>query len=90
MYLMQGASLPENKDLPSDQFKDKILRELDCSVIQFMHDDFFKTVKTEEKEKDFHDCNCLILPVVLFLRDHLLLRIRYSRKNSYPGLCAQF
>src|ERR1700754_1501102 len=29
--------LPQNKDTPHDQYKDKILRELDCAVIEYMH-----------------------------------------------------
>lgn len=29
--------LPKNKDLPKDQYHDLILRELDCAVIEYMH-----------------------------------------------------
>lgn len=32
------AILPENEDVKSDPHKDKLLRKLDCSVIEFMHD----------------------------------------------------
>lgn len=32
-----NKELPINKDSKSDIFKDKLLRDLDCSVIEFMH-----------------------------------------------------
>lgn len=37
-YIDLGEELPENKDISADKHKDKILRELDCKVIEFMHD----------------------------------------------------
>ena len=36
-YAVFGEKLPENRDLPYDKYKDKILRELDCAVIEGMH-----------------------------------------------------
>jgi hypothetical protein len=32
-----GETSLENKDLPQDRHNDKVLRELDCAVIEFMH-----------------------------------------------------
>lgn len=32
-----GDKLPENKDANYDEYKDKLIRELDCMVIQHMH-----------------------------------------------------
>lgn len=39
--------LPKNKDLPSDKYKDKIIRELDCSVIEFMHSEVQRQAREE-------------------------------------------
>jgi len=36
-YTEIGRNLPENKDLPQDRYKDKILRDLDCAVIEYMN-----------------------------------------------------
>ena len=36
-YNALGEDLPLNKDLKQDTYKDKILRELDCTTIEFMH-----------------------------------------------------
>ena len=36
-YNQLGKELPRNKDLKIDIHQDKIIRELDCSVIEFMH-----------------------------------------------------
>lgn len=32
-----NKDLPQNKDLPKDEYHDLILRELDCAVIEYMH-----------------------------------------------------
>lgn len=39
--------LPVNKDILSDIYKDKILRELDCAVIEFMHAEIQRQVKED-------------------------------------------
>jgi hypothetical protein len=42
-----GLILPENEDVKSDPHQDKLLRKLDCSVIEYMH----RKMKTENKEE---------------------------------------
>ncbi len=32
-----GTPLPANKDIAADKHKDQVLRELDCAVIEYMH-----------------------------------------------------
>jgi hypothetical protein len=32
-----GKSIPQNNDLPKDQYHDLIFRELDCAVIEYLH-----------------------------------------------------
>ncbi len=32
-----GIMLPKNKDLPKDKYHDLIIRELDCAVIEYLH-----------------------------------------------------
>jgi len=46
-----GEELPRNKDLKDDRYKDKILREPDCKVIEFMHDQIIHQV-AEDIEKN--------------------------------------
>lgn len=46
-------NLPINKDVPSDQYKDKLLRDLDCMVIEYMHQRI--TVAIEEGS---HELRC--------------------------------
>ncbi len=36
-YRASGKEMPQNKDLRHDKHKDRILRELDCAVIELMH-----------------------------------------------------
>jgi hypothetical protein len=45
-YKAGGKEMPRNRDLPHDKHKDKLLRDLDCATIEFMHD---------QQQVDFHD-----------------------------------
>jgi hypothetical protein len=54
-FELAGKSLPENKDLPKDQFHDKILRELDCAVIEYLHQQIDKKVKTDITKQQYSD-----------------------------------
>lgn len=45
--------LPENKDLKYDPHKNKILRELDCAAIEFMHAKILDQVKKDKAEKGY-------------------------------------
>ena len=54
-YASAELPLPINKDLPSDEHKDKILRELDCAVIEFMHTEIQRRVKEDLQAKGYSD-----------------------------------
>jgi hypothetical protein len=54
-YKKLGKALPENKNLPHDQHKDKVLRHRDCSVIEFMHSEIYDQVKIDLQTKGFTD-----------------------------------
>ena len=53
LYINAGETLPVNKDLSSDDYKDKILRELDCAVIEFMHAEIQRQAKDEIQAKGY-------------------------------------
>lgn len=46
-----GEELPKNKDVPNDPNGDKLLRILDCAVIEHMHQQILKTWK-KDLDKD--------------------------------------
>ena len=54
-YKDAGEELPRNKDLRDDKQKDKILRELDCKVIEFMHDQIIHQVAEDIAEKGYSE-----------------------------------
>jgi hypothetical protein len=54
-YQAIGKELPKNKDASFDMYKDKILRELDCSVIEFMHQKILEQIEVDKSEKGFSD-----------------------------------
>jgi len=54
-YKAGGKEMPQNKDLPQDKYKDKILRELDCAVIEHLHKENSVQVQKGIKEKGYSE-----------------------------------
>lgn len=52
-YEATGRVLPENQDHSKDAHKDKIFRELDCSVIEFMHQHIKARIEEDKAEKGY-------------------------------------
>ncbi|HWK04737.1 MAG TPA: hypothetical protein VNS58_13950 [Puia sp.] len=52
-YELFGEELPKNKDLKHDNHKDKILRNLDCAAIEFMHAETLYQVKNDIAMKGY-------------------------------------
>jgi hypothetical protein len=48
-----GREMPKNRDAKADVHHDKILRVLDCSVIEFMHDTIKERIKKDTETKGF-------------------------------------
>lgn len=42
-----GKDLPKNKDIPQDSYKDLVLRELDCAVIEYLHQRMDEEIRAE-------------------------------------------
>jgi hypothetical protein len=54
-YENAGKKLPVNIDSEVDKHKDKLIRKLDCSTIQFMHEAIEKQYKEDITEKGYSD-----------------------------------
>lgn len=52
-YKEAGKPLPLNKDSSKDPYKNKLLRQLDCAVIEYMHDRISAQMKTDVNRKGF-------------------------------------
>jgi hypothetical protein len=52
-YLSTGTPLPVNKDSRADIYKDKLLRYLDCAVIEYMHAKLLKRIN-DDKNAEGH------------------------------------
>lgn len=50
-----GKALPMNKDLPKDEYQDLILKELDCAVIEYLHQKVYEQINSDIKSKGFSD-----------------------------------
>lgn len=52
-YQALGKEMPKNKDAKADIYHDKILHELDCSVIEFMHESIDTQIKEDIADRGF-------------------------------------
>ncbi len=52
-YKILGMTMPENRDIKTDLFKDKILRELDCAVIEYTHQKIKEQIEVDISTKGF-------------------------------------
>jgi hypothetical protein len=52
-YNESGESMPENEDVPKDKHKDKVLRKLDCGVIESMHSKMYDQIKSDISDKGY-------------------------------------
>ena len=46
-YKALGKDLPQNRDILKDRHQDRLLRELDCATIEFMHEQIFSKFQEE-------------------------------------------
>lgn len=51
--LSKNQELPKNKNLPGDQNNDMVLRELDCTVIEYLHRSIEENMQEEIATKGF-------------------------------------
>lgn len=54
-YKALGKDMPQNKDAKDDRHKNKLLRDLDCAVIEFMHARLYTQVKQDIRDKGFSE-----------------------------------
>ena len=50
-----GKDLPRSKDVQNDQFHDLLLRELDCAVIQYMHQKIEEQIQSDITLKGYSE-----------------------------------
>lgn len=50
-----GKQLPKNKDLQKDKYHDLILRELDCAVIEYLHNKIESKITEDKISKGFSE-----------------------------------
>lgn len=63
-YDRQSLIIPANRDVSSDSYKDKLLRELDCAVIEYMNDLIHKQVQHDLKIQGFSDSENILFDSV--------------------------
>ncbi len=52
---LAGKELPKNKDLPKDEYHDLIKRELDCAVIEYLHQKIDEQITSDISKKGFSE-----------------------------------
>lgn len=54
-FLEAGKELPINKNLPKDKHHDLILRELDCAVIEYLHQKIKERMEDDKSKQGYSD-----------------------------------
>lgn len=54
-YRTENNELPQNKNLTNDQHKDRIIRELDCTLIEYMHQAILEQIVEEKETQGFSE-----------------------------------
>ncbi len=52
---LAGLQLPKNQNLPKDTYQDLVLRELDCAVIEYLHNKINEKIKRDFGTKGFSE-----------------------------------
>lgn len=50
-----GKEVPKNRDLPKDEYHDLIFRELDCAVIEYLHQKIDEQIKRDIARKGYSE-----------------------------------
>lgn len=50
-----GRMLPTNKDMPTAGFPDKVFRELDCAVIEYIHHNIRENISIDKARKGYSE-----------------------------------
>ena len=50
-----GDSLPQNKGLPTDEYHDLVIRNLDCAVIEYIHKEIDREIAEDISNKGFSE-----------------------------------
>ena len=50
-----GKKLPQNRDLPKDKYHDLILRELDCAVLEYLHQKIAEQIDYDIANKGYSE-----------------------------------
>ncbi len=52
---LANKKIPVNKDFPKDQHHDLVIRELDCAVIEYMHQKISEQIKLDIAKKEYSE-----------------------------------
>lgn len=50
-----GKELPKNRNVPTDKHRDRVLRELDCAVIEYLNQKIDEQILSDVEQKGFTD-----------------------------------
>lgn len=87
-YQKIGKELPNNKDSKKDIHLEKILRELDCAVIEFMHDEILSQIVSDKTKHGYSKFELFDSTRGVFTEGWPGVSwSRNSRKEPYSNLC---
>ena len=86
-YEQINKELPKNRNVSQDKNKDLLLRELDCAVIEFMHQRIGEAIKQDNKSKGYSDYKTFDSARGLFTEGEPAFAGAGFRKKNHLQIC---
>ncbi len=88
-YEILGIKLPENRDPSKSISKDKVVRELDCTLIEFMHSEILIQYKKDIEERGKSDLKLFESTRGVFLEGERVLQGSEIYEKSHIQICVR-
>jgi hypothetical protein len=88
-YELLGIKLPENRNPSKSISKDKVVRELDCTLIEFMHSEILTQYKKDIEERDKSDLKLFDSTRGVFLEGERVLQGSEIYEKSHIQICVR-
>lgn len=88
-YGILDINLPENRDPSKSISKDKVVRELDCTLIEFMHSEILTQYKKDIEERDKSDLKLFDSTRGVFIEGDRVLQGSEIYERSHIQICVR-
>jgi hypothetical protein len=89
LYHKIGKELPSNRDTKGDAFHDKVIRELDCTLIEFMHTEIYRKFQKNLRLSELANYKLFESTREVFIEGGPILRGAQIYEKSHIQICVR-